>query len=82
MTTVSAGGSRRSGRCLIPHQLGVAPVWAIAIASTAVSTSSGTDPVVCSPGAHDATNLVFVQETVEGGNCNFPGVVTYWLALY
>lgn len=66
----------------IPHGQGVAPQWFIAWASPAVSTASSEDPVVATRKSADATNLVVKLSTLLRGNCNFPGVTTFWIGIF
>jgi hypothetical protein len=69
----------------VPHGVagGVTPVWAMAIATPAASTASATDPVgVSGPVLMNTSIIRFRLRTLQGGNCNFPGVSVYWIAIF
>lgn len=73
------GGPQRT--LAIPHKMNPAPVAAAVISTPANSTASATDPVGTSLVSIDSTNINVIQRTLQGGNCNFPGVNAVWIAI-
>lgn len=82
-TTDSGGWGVTPNRSFaISHGGNVAPSHIIATATTANSTASATDPVICAIQAIAATTFTVFLRTGLGGNCNFPGVFVHWMAIW